>query len=70
MPSTNRAQVSEALARQYIQENFISSQRYTTPMPPHVPSFWRSFFARQEARAEREPSFDEPVYRAKPGEVF
>jgi TonB family protein len=34
-----------------------------------VPSFWRSFFARQEGRAEEEPSFDEPVYRAKQGEV-
>jgi TonB family protein len=34
-----------------------------------VPSFWRGYFARQEGQTENEPSFDEPVYRAKQGEV-
>jgi hypothetical protein len=34
-----------------------------------VPSFWHSYFARQEGRREKEPSFDEPVYRAEQGEA-
>jgi TonB family protein len=34
-----------------------------------VPIFWRRYFDQQEGRAENEHSFDEPVFRAKEGEV-
>jgi TonB family protein len=37
----------------------------TEPLATVVPSFWRSYFARQEGQTEHEPFFDEPVYRAK-----